>query len=71
MNLVNFEGIYVVICDGMILGVGLLEEVVGWGVYEFDIIFKEYVIVLGFVEVYVYIMVGGMMFLFYFGFFDC
>ncbi len=70
MNPANPEGTHIAVRNGMILGVGSLEEVAGWGAYELDPTFKEHIIVPGFVEAHAHIMAGGMMLLPYLGFFD-
>lgn len=70
MNPANPEGTHVAVRNGMILGVGSLEEVAGWGVYELDDSFAEQVIVPGFIEAHAHVMAGGMMRLPYMGFFD-
>ena len=54
----------------MILGVGSLDDVSGWGEYELDESFKDKVIVPGFIEAHAHVMAGGMMTLPYLGFFD-
>ncbi len=53
----------------MILGVGSLEEVSGWGEYELNESFADKVLVPGFVEAHAHVMAGGMMTLPYLGFF--
>jgi len=70
MNPANPVGTHVAVRDGMILGVGTLEEVAGWGDYQLDRSFAEKVIVPGFVEAHAHVMAGGMMRLPYMGFFD-
>ncbi len=70
MNPTNPEGTHVAVRDGMILGVGSMEELTGWGDYEEDNSFKDKIIVPGFVEAHAHIMAGGMMQHVYLGFFD-
>ena len=70
MNPSNPEGTHVAVRDGVILGVGSLEEVAGWGDYKLDNSFSEYVIVPGFVEAHAHVMAGGMMLLPYVGYFE-
>ena len=70
MNPANPVGTHIAVRDGMILGVGSLEEVCGWGDYELDHRFAEQVIVPGFIEAHAHVMAGGMMRLPYMGFFD-
>ena len=61
MNPANPVGTHVAVRDGMILGVGTLEEVSGWGDYELDRSFAAQVIVPGFIEAHAHVMAGGMM----------
>ncbi|MEM7100268.1 MAG: amidohydrolase [Pseudomonadota bacterium] len=70
MNPTNPEGSHVAVRDGMILGVGALKDLIGWGEYELDESFADHVIVPGFVEAHAHVMAGGMMLLPYVGFFD-
>ncbi|MDG2277217.1 MAG: amidohydrolase, partial [Pseudomonadales bacterium] len=70
MNPANPEGTHIAVRDGLILGVGSLDEVAGWGDYELDDTFKDHVIVPGFVEAHAHIMAAGIMQLPYVGFFD-
>jgi len=70
MNPSNPEGTHVAVRDGVILGVGSLEEVAGWGDYKLDNSFSEHVIVPGFVEAHAHVMAGGMMLLPYVGYFE-
>ena len=70
MNPSNPEGTHVAVREGLILGVGSLDEVSGWGEYELDISFSEHVIVPGFVEAHAHVMAGGMMLLPYMGYFE-
>jgi predicted amidohydrolase YtcJ len=70
MNPANPQGTHVAVRDGLILGVGCLDEVSGWGDYELDDTFKDYVLVPGFVEAHAHIMAAGIMQLPYVGFFD-
>jgi predicted amidohydrolase YtcJ len=70
MNPTNPEGTHVAVRDGMILGVGSLEDLTGWGEYEEDDSFRDKIIVPGFVEAHAHVMAGGMMQHVYLGFFD-
>jgi predicted amidohydrolase YtcJ len=70
MNPSNPEGTHVAVRDGLILGVGSLIEVSGWGEYELDTRFSEHIIVPGFVEAHAHVMAGGMMLLPYMGYFE-
>lgn len=70
MNPANPEATHIAVRDGLILGVGSLDEVAGWGDYELDDTFKDHVIVPGFVEAHAHIMAAGIMQLPYVGFFD-
>lgn len=70
MNPSNPEGTHVAVRDGLILGVGSLDEVAGWGEYDLDTSFSEHVIVPGFVEAHAHVMAGGMMLLPYMGYFE-
>ena len=70
MNPSNPVGTHVAVRDGIVLGVGSLEEVAGWGEYELDTSFSEHVIVPGFVEAHAHVMAGGMMLLPYMGYFE-
>ena len=70
MNPSNPEGTHVAVREGLILGVGSLDEVSGWGEYELDTSFSEHVIVPGFVEAHAHVMAGGMMLLPYMGYFE-
>ena len=45
MNPTNPEGTHVAVRDGMILGVGSLEDLTGWGEYEEDDSFRDKIIV--------------------------
>ena len=69
MNPANPAGTHVAVRDGMILGVGSLEEVAAWGEYQLDETFADHVIVPGFVEAHAHVMAAGMMRLPYMGFF--
>ena len=70
LNPSNPTATHIAIKDGMILGVGSLEEVIGWGEYQLDERFKDKVIVPGFIEAHAHVMAGGMMTLPYLGFFE-
>ena len=70
MNPANPTGTHIAVRDGMILGVGTLEEVAAWGEYELDTTFKDHVIIPGFVEAHAHIMAAGIMQLPYLGYFD-
>ena len=70
MNPANPTGTHIAVRDGMILGVGTLEEVAAWGDYELDTTFKDHVIIPGFVEAHAHIMAAGIMQLPYLGYFD-
>lgn len=70
MNPANPEGTHVAVRDGLILGVGALADVAGWGPYTLDETFKDHIILPGFVEAHAHIMAAGIMQLPYVGFFD-
>jgi predicted amidohydrolase YtcJ len=70
MNPSNPEGTHVAVRQGIVLGVGSLEEVAGWGKYELDTSFMDHVIVPGFVEAHAHVMAGGIMLLPYMGYFE-
>jgi predicted amidohydrolase YtcJ len=70
MNPSNPDATHIAVRDGVILGVGSLEEVSGWGEFELDETFANKVIVPGFVEAHAHVMAGGMMTLPYLGYFD-
>jgi predicted amidohydrolase YtcJ len=70
MNPSNPEGTHVAVRDGIVLGVGNLAELAGWGEYQLDTTFEDKIIVPGFVEAHAHIMAGGMMLLPYMGFFE-
>ena len=70
MNPSNPEGTHVAVRDGLILGVGFLAELVGWGEYSLDTSFADHIIVPGFVEAHAHVMAGGMMLLPYMGYFE-
>ena len=70
MNPANPEGTHIAVRDGMILGVGTLDEVSGWGEYQLDTTFADHIITPGFVEAHAHVMAGGMMLLPYVGYFD-
>ncbi len=70
MNPSNPEGTHIAVRDGMILGVGSLEEVAVWGDYELDERFAQHVITPGFVEAHAHVMEGAMALMPYLGWFD-
>jgi len=70
MNPSNPEATHIAVRDGIILGVGSLAEVAGWGEYQLDETFSDKIIVPGFVEAHAHVMAGGMMLLPYMGYFD-
>lgn len=70
LNPSNPTATHIAVKDGMILGVGTLNEVSGWGDYELNDRFADKVLVPGFVEAHAHVMAGGMMTLPYLGFFD-
>ena len=70
MNPANPTATHVAVRDGMILGVGSLDEVAGWGDYTLDETFADLVITPGFVEAHAHVMAGGMMLHPYVGYFD-
>ena len=70
MNPANPTATHIAVRDGAILGVGTLEELVGWGEYELDQTFADHVIIPGFVEAHAHVMAAGMMRLPYMGFFS-
>lgn len=70
MNPANPEGTHVAVRDGLILGVGSLDDVSGWGDYELDTTFADKVVVPGFVEAHAHTMAAGVMQFPYMGYFD-
>jgi predicted amidohydrolase YtcJ len=70
MNPGNPFATHIAVRDGIILGVGPLEELEGWGPYELDRTFADQVLVPGFVEAHAHVMAGGMLLLPFMGFFD-
>ncbi|MDG1205239.1 MAG: amidohydrolase [Pseudomonadales bacterium] len=70
MNPSNPQGTHAAVRDGLILGVGSLSELEGWGEYELDTSFSDHIIVPGFVEAHAHVMAGGMMLLPYMGYFE-
>ncbi|MCP5181848.1 MAG: amidohydrolase [Pseudomonadales bacterium] len=70
MNPSNPEGTHIAVRDGMILGVGPLEDLTGWGDYRLDTTFADKVIVPGFVEAHAHVMAGGMLQHPYVGYYD-
>lgn len=70
LNPSNPTATHIAVRDGMILGVGSLEEVACWGDYQLDDSFTDKVMVPGFVEAHAHVMAGGMMTLPYLGYFD-
>lgn len=70
LNPSNPEATHIAVRDGMILGVGSLDEVAGWGEYTLDSTFDDKVIVPGFVEAHAHVMAGGMLQRPYIGYFD-
>ena len=61
MNPSNPQATHVAVRDGMILGVGTLEDVAGWGEHVIDETFGDLVIIPGFVEAHAHVMAGGML----------
>jgi predicted amidohydrolase YtcJ len=59
MNPSNPSGTHVAVRNGMILGVGSLEQVAVWGEYRLDDRFKDHVICPGFVEAHAHVMEGA------------
>ncbi|MCB1694442.1 MAG: amidohydrolase family protein, partial [Pseudomonadales bacterium] len=70
MNPSNPTATHIAVRDGMILGVGSLDEVAGWGDYELDETFADKFIVPGFVEAHAHVMAGGMLQHPYMGYYD-
>jgi predicted amidohydrolase YtcJ len=70
LNPSNPLATHIAVREGVILGVGSLDDVSGWGEYVLDESFKDKVIVPGFIEAHAHVMAGGMMTLPYLGFFD-
>jgi predicted amidohydrolase YtcJ len=70
MNPSNPVATHVAVRDGMILGVGQLAEVAGWGAHEIDTGFADKVLVPGFVEAHAHVMAGGMLQHPYVGYYD-
>ena len=70
MNPGNPYATHIAIKDGIILGVGSLEELTGWGKYTLDRRFADQVIVPGFVEAHAHVMAGGMLLLPFMGYYD-
>lgn len=70
MNPSNPVATHIAVRDGMILGVGSLDELSPWGEYQLDETFADRTIVPGFIEAHAHVMAGGMMTLPYLGYFD-
>ena len=70
MNPSNPSGTHVAVRNGLILGVGSLEEVAVWGEYTLDNRFKNHVICPGFVEAHAHVMEGASGLMPYMGYFD-
>ncbi|NDG91565.1 MAG: amidohydrolase [Gammaproteobacteria bacterium] len=70
MNPGNPYATHIAIKDGIILGVGPLEELTGWGEYKLDRTFADQVFVPGFVEAHAHVMAGGMLLLPFMGYYD-
>lgn len=70
LNPSNPFATHVAVRDGMILGVGTRDEVIGWGDHVIDDTFAHRVIVPGFVEGHAHVMAGSMLQRPYVGFFD-
>ena len=70
MNPTNPEGTHIAVRDGVILGVGTLEEVAVWGDYELDTTFRDQVLVPGFVEAHAHVMEGASALRPHLGYFD-
>jgi predicted amidohydrolase YtcJ len=70
MNPANPEGTHVAVRDGMVLGVGSLEELAMWGEYDLDDQFRDHVICPGFVEAHAHVMEGASGLMPYIGYFD-
>lgn len=70
MNPSNPEGTHIAVRDGLVLGVGSLEEVAVWGSYELDETFADQVITPGFVEAHAHVMEGAAGRMPYLGYFD-
>ena len=70
MNPSNPFATHVAVRDGMILGVGSLEDVAVWGDYEIDEGFAEKIITPGFVEAHAHVMEGATALMPYVGYFD-
>ena len=68
MNPGNPYSTHIAIKDGIILGVGPLEELTGWGEYTLDRTFADQVFVPGFVEAHAHVMAGGMLLLPFMGY---
>ena len=64
------QATHVAVRDGRILGVGALEELVGWGPYALDERFADKVILPGLVEGHSHLMAGSMWRYTYCGYFD-
>jgi predicted amidohydrolase YtcJ len=70
MNPSNPIGTHIAVRDGIILGVGNLQEVSVWGDYTLDERFIDYTIVPGFVEAHAHVMEGATALMPYVGYFD-
>ena len=60
----------VAIRDGRVLGVGMIDELAGWGEYGLDETFRDKVLIPGFVEAHCHAMEGAMWSFPYVGYFD-
>jgi predicted amidohydrolase YtcJ len=70
MNPTNPQGTHIAVREGVILGVGSLEEVAAWGDYALDTTFADQVLVPGFVEAHAHVMEGASALRSYLGYFD-
>jgi predicted amidohydrolase YtcJ len=70
MNPANPEGTAIAVRDGRVLGVGDVDELVGWGEHVVDETFADKVLMPGFVEAHSHAMSGAMWQFPYVGFFD-
>ncbi len=70
MNPSRPEADHVAVRDGMILGVGSLSELAGWGAYQLDETFADKVLMPGLIEGHSHVMEGTFWRYTYCGFFD-
>jgi predicted amidohydrolase YtcJ len=64
------QATHVAVRDGRILGVGVFEDVSGWGDHQLDTTFADKVVMPGFVEGHCHLLAGGMWKYLYVGYHD-